>query len=115
PGPGGGTGVPPVGSFDPNEKFGPVGFGTSAFVSRDSALAYLIRFENKSDATAPARQVVVSDTLDASLDLSTLELTEITFANRILTIPAGLNHYETRISLIVTNGTGTNKIVVDVQ
>src|SRR5207249_3596694 len=65
--------------------------------------------------TAPARQVVVIDTLDAGLDLSTLELTEITFANRILPVPAGLNHYETRVPMTVTSATGTNNIVVDVQ
>lgn len=78
-------------------------------------LPYQIRFENQSAATAPARQVVVSDTLDASFDLSTLELTEITFANRILPIPTGLNHYEARVPMAAVNTSGTNNIVVDIQ
>ncbi len=104
-----------VSSFDPNAKFGPAGLSASAFVSRDGAFAYSIHFENRSDATGPARRVVVSDTLDTNLDLNTLELTEITFANRILPVPAGLNHYEARVPISVTNATGTNNIVVNVQ
>src|SRR5207247_2306579 len=63
-----------------------------------------IRFENKSDATAPAREVVVTDTLDANLDLSTFQWTEITFANQTISVPYGLNHYETTVD-VNANGT----------
>ena len=88
-------------------------------------MAYQIRFENQPSATAPAQRVTVTDTLDPNLDLSAFELTEIAFANQTLAIPAGLNHYETRLAFTVTNQTllpqtglaafGSNSIVVDVQ
>lgn len=111
----GGNNSTVVGSFDPNDKLGPVGFGPSAFVSGQQPLAYVVRFENKSDASAPARQVVVTDTFDAGLDLSTLQLTEIAFANRIIPIPSGLNAYAAQVPMTVTNGASTNNIVVNVQ
>ena len=38
-------------------------------------------FENKSEATAPARLVSITDTLDPNLDLNTFELFEIAFAS----------------------------------
>ena len=46
------------------------------------------------DATAPAQKIVITDTLDTDLDLSTFELAEIAFADQTMHIPAGLNHYE---------------------
>lgn len=104
-----------VSSFDPNDKTGPAGFGAARFVRTNATMPYVIRFENKSDATAPARQVVVTDTLDANLDLTTLELTEITIADRIIPIPAGFNHYEARMPFSVTNSFSTNTIMGDIQ
>ncbi len=70
-----------VGAADANDKLGPGGFGDGGFIQPDAPLAYQALFENEADATAPAREVVVTDTLDANLDLDTFELTEITFAN----------------------------------
>ena len=52
--------------FDPNDKFAPAGYGDVEFVRADNALGYQIRFENQPSATAPAREVVVTDTLDAN-------------------------------------------------
>jgi uncharacterized repeat protein (TIGR01451 family) len=75
-------------------------------VQVDDALVYEVRFENKSDATAPARLITVTDTLDPNLDLNTFELFEIAFANFTLSVPPGLDHYETRIALIGTNFLG---------
>ena len=67
-------------------------------------MAYQIRFENQPSATAPAQKIVITDTLDPNLDLSTFELTEITFANQIIPVPMGLNHYEARLPFTaVTN------------
>jgi hypothetical protein len=74
-------------------------------------MAYQIRFENKPDATGPARQIVVTDTLDPNLDLDTFQLSEITFANQAITVPPGLDHYEMTVP-IAANGTN---IPVDVQ
>ncbi|MFO0847615.1 MAG: Ig-like domain-containing protein [Gemmataceae bacterium] len=100
-----------IGSFDPNDKLGPAGVGDEAIVRADSSLVYTVRFENKSDATAPARQIVVTDVLDPNLDLDTFELTEITFANQTVTVPAGLTSYETRSSM-TAGGAG---ILADVR
>ncbi len=83
-----------VGSFDPNDKLASAGFGDTAFVQADGSLAYTVRFENKADATAPAREIVITDALDPDLDLDTFELTEITFADHRISVPAGLSHYK---------------------
>jgi RHS repeat-associated protein len=98
-------------SADPNNKIGPGGFGDAAYVPSNNTLAYEIRFENESTATAPAQRVVVTDTLDPSLDLKTLELTEIDFANQTIAIPPDLDHYEATAP-ITANGA---PILVHVQ
>jgi RHS repeat-associated protein len=103
---------PVAGSLDPNDKLAPGGFGDAAYIRADSSLAYEVRFENESAATAPARLVSVTDTLDPSLDLSTFELTEIDFANQSIIIPSGLDSYDAMVSM--TTPTGAS-IVVNVQ
>jgi len=90
-----------VGSFDPNDKLAPSGHGDSAFVHADGSLAYTVRFENKSDATAPARQIVVTDVLDPDLDLDTFAFTEIVFGNQVIAVPAGLANYEAWLAITV--------------
>ena len=92
-------------SRDPNDKLGPSGYGSAGYLPAGGVMAYQIRFENQPSATAPAQRVTVTDTLDPNLDLSTFELTEIAFANQTLALPAGLNHYETRLAFTVTNQT----------
>ena len=67
-----------VAAVDPNSKIGPSGYTESGvtFIS-GSALTlfpYRINFENSPTATAPAQQVVITDQLDPSLDLSTFQL-----------------------------------------
>jgi hypothetical protein len=84
---------------DPNDKFGPAGFGVSGFVAGDSVLPYRIDFENEASATAPARRVVVTDQLDANLDWNTFELTEVGFGDNLITIPVGLQHYQTSVEM----------------
>ncbi|MEX2139552.1 MAG: RHS repeat-associated core domain-containing protein [Pirellulales bacterium] len=112
-GEGGGSGSSDgAGSFDPNDKLAPVGFGESAYLSADQTLAYTVRFENKSDATAPARLIDVSDSLDPDLDLDTFELTEITFAGQTLSIPSGVDRYDARVPISVGDGV---PIVVNVH
>ena len=70
-----------AGSFDPNDKLGPAGAGEANYYRPDgSAFPYTIRFENIETASAPAQEVVIVDTLDASVfDLSTLRLGAVTF------------------------------------
>ena len=93
----------PVGSFDRNDKLAPAGYSNAHFVLSDSILSYQVRFENKSDATAPAQKIVVTDTLDDGLDLNTFELTEIAFGGQTIIIPPGLDHYETSLDITIDN------------
>ncbi|NNE47928.1 MAG: T9SS type A sorting domain-containing protein [Rhodothermales bacterium] len=58
----------PVSSFDPNSKVGPGGAGTLNFVSAAGKMEYVINFENKAEATAPAFRIVITDTLRPELD-----------------------------------------------
>lgn len=57
----------PVSSFDPNEKYGPQGFGGLNFIGDYGRLSYKVSFENKADATAPAQEVFITDTLDITM------------------------------------------------
>ncbi len=88
---------------DPNDKVAPAGFGEAHFVREESLLAYTIQFENMPDATAPAHIIRILDTLDEDLDLSSFELTEIAFADRLIAIAPGLNHYDVKLDLTIDN------------
>ena len=58
-----------VGSFDPNDKqVDPVGIGPMGIVLHDTRLNYRIRFQNT--GTASAIHIIVTDTIDANLDMS---------------------------------------------
>lgn len=62
-----------VRSYDPNEMIGPWGPDDNAhYIQPIHNMAYTVTFENKASATAPAHEVFVTDTLDATkYDLST--------------------------------------------
>ena len=94
-----------LGSIQPaTDKIAPSGYGGGNYIrEEDDLLAYMIRFENTGDATAPARIIMITDTLDEDLDLGTFELTEIAFANQIIAVPPGLDHYETSLALVIDN------------
>jgi RHS repeat-associated protein len=92
-----------VAPSDPNAKTGVAGFGTSNFVQAGQQLSYRIGFENFALATAPAQTVTIRDPLSASLDWSTLELGEIGFGNVTVSIPPGLQHYETVVNYEYTD------------
>ena len=77
-----------VASFDPNDKVGPPGIGVSRYTSGQEPLRYAIYFDNQPTATAPAQAVTISDTLNASLDLTTVTLGSIIFPNQVVTPPA---------------------------
>jgi hypothetical protein len=90
-----------VRSRDPNDKLAPAGFGDCGHVLPDSSFNYTVRFENQAEATGPAREIIVTDTLAPELDLDSLELTEIAFADQTISIPPGLNAYETMLPMHV--------------
>jgi hypothetical protein len=60
-------GVRAVSSFDPNEMIGPSGFGDKNYIALYNMMPYTILFENKSNATAPAHIVTITDTLNLSV------------------------------------------------
>lgn len=76
-----------VGSTTPEDKFGPNGFdlpGTTQanqknFLRGDGRFSYRIDYWNKEDATAPAAEVFIRDTLDADFDPTTLNFTSFGF------------------------------------
>jgi uncharacterized repeat protein (TIGR01451 family) len=60
-----------VGSFDPNDKQGfPGGIGEQHEILPNEQLQYLIRFQNT--GTAPAYTVIIRDTLDTDLDITSV-------------------------------------------
>jgi PKD repeat protein len=66
-----------VASFDPNEMVGPSGHGDQNYIARYPMMPYTILFENKSEATAPAHIVIITDTLD----LSVFDISEFGFSS----------------------------------
>jgi RHS repeat-associated protein len=90
--------MPWIYSRDPNDIVGPNGFGPEGFLTTSATLPYTVRFENQASATAPAQQVVVTQSLDADLDLATFELGDIGFGNTQVTVPAGQTFFSTRVA-----------------
>jgi len=64
---------PNVGSYDPNDKLAyPVGYGAEHYIYQHTDLEYYIRFQNT--GTAPARTVVIIDTIAQYLDIASLRV-----------------------------------------
>ena len=60
-------------AYDPNDKqVFPEGYSEEHYIANDTILEYLIRFQNTGNA--PATDVIVRDTLNPHLDLSTFKL-----------------------------------------
>ncbi len=89
-----------VASFDPNEIVGPRGYTEKNYNFDDIDYPYIIYFENLDDATAPAQEVFVYDTLDVNkYDLSTFEFGNIGFGDTIIYVEPGLQSYTNDIDL----------------
>jgi RHS repeat-associated protein len=100
---GGGGSTGSAGSFDPNAKTAPGGFGTANFVRADGLLPYRVDFENDRTATAPAQRVDVTDPLDARLDWDTLEFTTAGFGDTLISVPPGHRHFRTTVPMRYNN------------
>jgi len=87
----------PRGPSDPNEMTGPAGYGANGFISSSSTLAYRIDFENVTNATAPAQQVVISDQLSTNFDWTTFNLSEFGFGNLLVSLPPGVQQFQTNV------------------
>jgi PKD repeat protein len=80
-----------VTALDPNDKTGPNGYATPNFIKDKAPLPYTIRFENVDTASAPAAEVVITDTLDITrFDVSTFKYSMFGWAdsNIVLNVPA---------------------------
>ena len=63
---------PIIGAFDPNDKIGyPIGTGTTKAIGQNQDIEYMIRFQNT--GTDTAFTVVIRDTIDANLDLYSIQ------------------------------------------
>ncbi|MEO8350299.1 MAG: carboxypeptidase regulatory-like domain-containing protein [Chthoniobacteraceae bacterium] len=102
--------VPSVGSRDPNDIIGPVGFGPQNFVAADQSLDYSIRFENVATATAPAAVVTITHQLDSDVDSSTFQLGDFGFGGMSFEVPAGRDFFAQSIDM--RDGLG---VFVDVE
>ena len=88
-------------SADPNDKLGMRGAGEGRYIIPGLQMDYMIRFENMPDASAPAQEVLIRDTLDTrAFDLSTFELRDITFSDTRVPVPAGLTSYFTSVPVL---------------
>ncbi len=98
-----------VQSADPNDIIAPDGYGEEHWISGEATLPYIIRFENMSDATAPAQRVVITQPLDADLDYRTFRVTDFGWGNQYTEVNDDLPFYLGRIELTDESG-----LVVDV-
>ena len=89
-----------VTSADPNDKSGRQGEGGLGWLRSDQVFPYLIRFENMDTATAPAKLVIIRDTLDQTkYDLSSLQVLGCSIADSLYTFPKGQSSYQMLIDL----------------
>lgn len=98
-----------VGSVDPNDKYALAGVGPLHWVQPDQVLPFEVLFENKTNAAAPAQEVLVTDDLDPRFDWSTFELKGIAFNDVRIVVPPGLQRYTT------TTQVGTDPHDVSIQ
>ncbi|MEZ4687005.1 MAG: hypothetical protein R3B47_13335 [Bacteroidia bacterium] len=89
-----------VTSADPNDKSGRQGQGGLGWLRSDQVFPYLIRYENMDTATAPAKLVIIRDTLDKNVfDLNSLQVQAFTIADSLYTFPKGRSTYELNVDL----------------
>ncbi|RMG70772.1 MAG: T9SS C-terminal target domain-containing protein, partial [Bacteroidetes bacterium] len=87
-------------SCDPNQKAGLPGVGAPQWINPVEPLPYLVEFENLADATAPAIEVVIEDTLDTQvMNLRTFELRFFTLADSLFEIPPGRQEWKQMVDL----------------
>ena len=89
---------------DPNNIFGPAGFGAANFVSIAETLPYTINFENEPTAGLPAQEVTITQQLDSGLNWQSFRLGSFGWGGTTYTVPANTAFYQTQIDLSATLG-----------
>lgn len=83
-----------VTSLDPNEIVGPSGFNNDNYTLNNINYHYTIFFENLNTASAPAQEVIILDTLDASkFDFSTFSFGKVSWQNKQISPLPGLTEF----------------------
>jgi hypothetical protein len=88
-----------VGSIDPNSKIGDAGYGAAGYIRGSIPLSYVVDFENLPSATAPAATVTVRDSLDPTLDVTTVVVNSVRFGDTTISVPEGVNPFTDYIDL----------------
>ena len=89
---------------DPNDLLGPSGYGTAGYLLSGAAPSYTIEFSNQRTALVPADNVVVTEQLSPNLNWSSFQLGTIGFGSYVVSVPAGLTSYSTRVDATATLG-----------
>src|SRR5262249_18897156 len=74
-------------NYDPNDKEGPQGVTASRWV-QPHQLLYGVYFSNEAAATAAAANVLVTDPIDPSIDLSSVSLSGLAVAGNVIPLPS---------------------------
>jgi hypothetical protein len=95
-----------VASYDPNEMIGPWGPDVDKhYIQPIHQMPYMITFENKSTASAPANEVFVTDTLDLSkLDAETFSFSSFGWADTTFVVGGSRTQEFTRDVNYKVNG-----------
>lgn len=103
-------------SQDPNEKRGPMGFGSANFLAPGASLPYRIKFENFGPgsvgadgapfpsqvwASAPAQEVEITDALSPALDWSTLRFTGFGFGDTLRALEPPQSFFQTILPVTI--------------
>ena len=101
-------------SWDPNEMIGPSGYDDDKhFIKPIHNMSYMVTYENKAEATAPANEVFIRDTLDVSkYDLATFSFTGYGWNNQSYNVGGSQTKEFTRDIPYKVNG---NDIIVRVS
>jgi hypothetical protein len=94
-----------VNSIDPNDIQGPLGDGEQHALATNEPLPFTVRFENYSNATAPAQQVIVKMALDEDWNWESFRFTEIGFGETRIALPTGEASFQTELDMTATDGT----------
>ena len=94
--------LPEPESKDPNEVAGPLGVGDARYVKAGEEMLYTVYFENKSDASAAAQDIYITNPLSEWLDWSTFEMGDVGFCNQS---DHNLNGLKSVVSEVAQKGT----------
>ena len=103
--------IVPIRSADPNDKIGPVGFGSQELVPLQQRFPYTVNFENIASATAVAQRIRITDQLDANLDWRTFRLKEIGLGSYRILISDNRAFFQDRLQL----GADAGNVLADIS